>query len=124
MSATTAGAIVITALPPIPASNLIAIRLPIVGASALPRIHALRNQVDIMTTGYRPYNSESGPRKSGPTAKPRMYIVTIRVPRVWEVVWKEDIVWAIPGATIEEARGLLFASCSSVFSSLSYERIM
>jgi hypothetical protein len=106
ISAQIAGAIVITALPPIPANNLMAIKLPIVGANALPSIQAFRNHVERMTTGYRPYISESGPRNKGPTAKPRMYIVTMRVPRTREEVWNSAIVCVIPGATIEEARGL------------------
>jgi hypothetical protein len=68
ISATIAGPIVMTPDPPIPANNLIPIRPDMVGDKPHPRSQILKNQQEIITTGYRPYSSENGPRKRGPMA--------------------------------------------------------
>lgn len=55
-----------------PAKNLNTINADMDGARALANIHAFRNHVDRITTGYRPNISENGPRKRGPMLKPEM----------------------------------------------------
>jgi hypothetical protein len=69
-SATIAGAIAMTADPPVPARSLITIKDGILGAKLHPINKALKNQHDKTMTGYRPYISLIGARNKGPRAYP------------------------------------------------------
>lgn len=68
VSPITADTIVMIADPPIPASNRITIKLGMFGANEHPRMKALKKALDALITGTRPYISDNGARKSGPTA--------------------------------------------------------
>jgi hypothetical protein len=80
MSAQTAGAMVIAALPPVPASNRNTIKAGMLGDSAHPSTQATMNHVDATMTGYRPNISDKGPKNNGPTAKPRIQITMLKDP--------------------------------------------
>lgn len=101
----TADTIVMTADPPIPARRRIMIRLAMFGANEHPRIKALKKALDMHMTGARPYISDSGARKSGPTAYPKTYIEIIRVPTVLELRPNSSNVREVPGAHNEDAMG-------------------
>jgi hypothetical protein len=92
--------------PPVPARNLITIKLDIEGAKLQPMRKATKAQQERTTTGYLPYISLAGERKSGPIAYPKRNIVIINEPTELDVVSSSFIVKLMPGAKMEDPSGL------------------
>lgn len=112
-----AGAIVITAEPPVPARNRMMIRPGMFCAKLHPKRKALKNQQEPTMTGHRPNISLMGARKRGPNEYPRRKMVIMKLPTASDGSCKSRSVKPIPGAKIDEPRGLIkvIAQMSIIF---------
>jgi hypothetical protein len=97
---------VIAATPATPSRNRKKINDAIPGASALAILNITNKTLQTLYTHVRPLNSLNGAIIKGPKANPRTYTETTKAERRFDVVPNSFKTCVIPGANIEEARGL------------------
>jgi len=76
------------------------------GASAHPICHTQKNAFAAPSTGLRPYSSLSGAKNNGPMTYPSKYTLTVMVPTTEFVFPNSRFKLEIPGAKMDDAKGV------------------